>query len=151
MFDTDFILEDGAAAKTASGYGQSGGEAAVANVGDGLIKANLVVDVSQMAMADNDEIYQLHLLGGDDASFTNEVSLATLEIGAREVVEGNRDGKFGRYILPFQNEQNGVVFPYVRIRHFLGGTTPTVNYVSRLEKDLPVRGMIFPLQTTTTT
>ncbi len=150
MFDYGNILNDGVL-KTASGYGEVDASAKVVDLGEGLVRGNVVIDLFSMALANNDEIYQLHLLGGDDASFTNEVSLATLEIGAREVAESSKDAKLGRYILPFQNEQNGRIFSFVRIRHFLGGTTPSVNYVARLEKDLPVRGMIFPLQTTTTT
>jgi len=57
----------------------------------------------------------------------------------------------GRYILPFENEKNGEVYPYVRIRHSISGTTPSINYTARLEKDLPVRGTVSATATTTTT
>ncbi len=151
MFDTDYILENGAATKIASGYGQSGGEAAVANVGDGLIKANLIVDVSQMAMQDNDELYQLHLMGGSDESFTEEASLCTLEIGAKEVVEGSKDSKLGRYVVGASNEMNGIKYPYLRLRHVLAGTTAAITYKARLEPLTEVTGFISTTVTTTTT
>ncbi len=150
MFDYDYRLNDGGL-KTVSGYGEVIAAAKVVNLGAGLVRGNVIIDLFSMAMADSDEIYQLHLLGGDDSSFTNEVALATLEIGTREAAESTKDAKLGRYILPFQNEQNGVIWPYVRIRHTLGGTSPSIDYVARLEKDLPVRGKISATQTTTTT
>jgi hypothetical protein len=151
MFDTDYKLEDGAAAKTASGYGEVDSSSKVANLGSGLIRGNVIVDVFQMALTDNDELYQIHLMGGGDTSFTKEVSLATLELGVRERIEGNQDSKSGRHILPFENEKNGVTFPYVRVRHVIGGTSPSIKYEARLEKDLPVRGFISSTVTTTTT
>jgi hypothetical protein len=151
MFDTDYILEDGAATKVASGYGQSGGEAAVANVGNGLVKANLIVDISQMAMGDSDELYQLHILGSSDESFTEEISLCCLEIGAKEVVEGSKDSKLGRYVVGASNEMNGVKFPYLRLRHVLAGTTAALTYKARLEKLTETTGFIASTVTTTTT
>ncbi len=151
MFDTDYILEDGAATKIASGYGQSGGEAAVANVGDGLVKANLIVDVSQMKMIDNDQSYQIHLMAGDDENFTNEVSICCLEIGCKEIVEGSKDSKLGRYVVGASNEMNGVKYPYLRLRHVLAGITPGITYKARLEKLTETTGFIGSTVTTTTT
>ena len=89
-------------------------------------------------------------MGGSDASFTEEVSLATLELGPRETIEGNKDSKLGRYIVPFESQKNGTVYPYVRVRHVLSGSGPVINYVARLEKDLPVRGKVYGTTTTTT-
>jgi len=150
MFTEGHILEDGAAARTASGYGSIAAAAKTVNLGNGLVRGNVVIDVSDMTMQSNDELYQLHLMGGDDSDFTKEVALATLEIGCMEVIEGSKDSKIGRYILAFENEQNGVIFPYVRIRHAISGTTPSLTYTARLEKDLPVRGRISATATTTT-
>ncbi len=150
MFDTDFILKD-AGQVTSSGYGEVDAEAAVANLGSGLVRGNVIIDISQMALADSDELYQIHLIGGDDESFTKQVTLATLEIGAKESIEDNLDSKLGRHILPFQNERNGVIFPFVRVRHAIQGTTPAINYQARLEKNLKVTGFIASTVTTTTT
>ena len=151
MFDNEHILEDGAAGKTASGYGQVDASAQVVDLGAGLIRGNLIVDVTRLAMQGNDQLYQVHLMGGDDASFTKEVALCTLELGPKETIEGNRDSKLGRYVVPLETEKNGIVYPFVRVRHVLSGSGPVINYVCRLEKDLPVRGGIFNLTTTTTT
>ncbi|MFX0090788.1 MAG: hypothetical protein ACFFBD_03410 [Candidatus Hodarchaeota archaeon] len=150
MLDDQHILKD-ARAVTSSGYGEVDSTAKVVNLGSGLVRGNVIIDVTAMALTDNDELYQLHLMGGDDSSFTKEVALATAEIGCKEVTEETHDSKMGRYILPFENEKNGVVYPYVRIRHAISGTTPSINYTCRLEKDLPVRGTVSATATTTTT
>jgi hypothetical protein len=150
MFTYTDVLKD-AGAVTSSGYGTVDAAAKVINLGSGLIRGNVHIDISQMALADNDELYQIHLMGGDDESFTNEVALATLELGAREVIEDGKDSKRGRYILPFENEKQGTVYPYVRVRHAISGTSPSINYTARLEKDLPVRGFVSDVAATTTT
>ena len=150
MLDDQHILKD-AGAVTSSGYGTVDATAKVVNLGSGLVRGNTIIELTAMALTDNDELYQLHLMGGDDSSFTKEVALATVEIGCKEVTEATHDSKIGRYILPFENEKNGVVFPYVRIRHTISGTTPGIDYTCRLEKDLPVRGTVSATATTTTT
>ena len=150
MFGYGDQLKD-AGAVTSSGYGEVDSSAKVVSLGQGLVRANCIIEVSAMAMQVNDELYKLHLMGGDDESFTNTVALATVEIGCKEVTESNLDSKLGRYVVPFENEKNGVVYPYVRIRHAISGTTPSINYTARLEKDLPVRGTISVTATTTTT
>jgi hypothetical protein len=43
------------------------------------------------------------------------------------------------------------IWPYVRISHVLSGTTPSINYQARLEKDLAVTGYSTEAVTTTTT
>jgi len=150
MFGYGDILKD-AGAETSSGYGTVDATAKVVNLGSGLVRGNVIFEVAAMAMQDNDELYQLHLMGGDDSGFTNTVALSTIEIGCKEVIESNQDSKLGRYVVPFENEKNGVVYPYARIRHTISGTSPSINYTCRLEKDLPVLGTISATETTTTT
>ena len=152
MFNYDHIMKD-AGRVTSSGNGTVDGSAKSVNLGAGLVRGNLVIDVFNINIVSNDEIYRIHLIGGDDADFTNEVSLCCLEFGAKEVLQGNVDSIVSRYILPFQNEQKGTVYPYVRVRHQIGGSTPNINYSARLEKDLPVTGTtnVDTISTTTTT
>jgi hypothetical protein len=150
MLDDQHILKDSGAV-TSSGYGEVDAAAKIVNLGSGLVRGNLIIEVAAMALQDNDELYQLHLMGGDDSSFTNTVALSTVEIGCKEVTESNLDSKLGRYVVPFENQKNGVIYPYVRIRHAISGTTPSINYTCRLEKDLPVRGAVSTVTTTTTT
>jgi hypothetical protein len=90
-------------------------------------------------------------MGGNDASFTREVSLASKEIGNKLVLQGNVDAKLSRLSVPFMNEERGIIYPYVRVRHVIAGTSPSINYVARLEKDVPVFGKTATVQGVTTT
>jgi hypothetical protein len=148
MLDNEHILKD-AGAVTSSGFGEVDASAQVINLGSGLVRGNVVIDVSALVMQGNDQLVQLYLMGGDDASFTKTVALAQLELGPKEVIESNWDSKLSRFIMPFQNEQGGVIYHYIRIRHVLTGTSPSINYKAHLAKDLPVIGRT--LGTTTTT
>ena len=148
MFDEIFILKDSGAV-TSTGYGQVDASAQVVNVGSGLVRGNVIIDIDAIKVSANDEIYTLHLVGGSDDSFTQEVSLCSKEIGAAGALQGNRDSKISRVVLPFQNEERGVNYPYMRIKHVIAGTSPSINYRARLEKDLPFDGWTSMATTTT--
>ena len=153
MFDSTQILKD-AGAVSSSGYGTVDESAKVINLGNGLVRGNVIFDITAINIGDNDELYELHLMGGDDENFTNEVSLCSKEIGAKESLQGNLDSYISRIILGFQNEHAGTIYPYVRVRHVISGTSPSINYKARLEKDLPMLGHAFDaidFMTTTTT
>jgi hypothetical protein len=152
MFDYDAILKD-AGAVTSSGYGTVDAAAKVVSLGNGLVRANLVVDISAIDVSAGNEAYTLHLMGGSDADFTDEVSLASKELGANGALEGNLDSAISRVVIPFQNEDRGIIYPYVRIRHVISGTGPSMNYKARLEKDLPYIGATYlsPVVGATTT
>jgi hypothetical protein len=148
MFDNTHILKD-AGAVTSSGYAEVDASAKVVNLGSGLMRMNLIIDISALDISSDDELYCIHLMGGSDASFTQQVSLASKELGHNASLQGNRDSKISRIILPVQNEQGGTVFPYVRIRHVISGTSPSINYIARIEDDLPFTGWT-TFETTTT-
>jgi hypothetical protein len=150
MFGIGDVLKD-TGAVTSSGYGTVDAAAKVINLKEGLIRGNVIIDVSDIDISSKDELCAIHLMGGSDESFTQEVSLCSKELGHNASLEGNRDSKAGRYVLPFQNEMAGRIWPYVRIRHVLSGTSPSINYQARLEKDLAVTGHISETVTTTTT
>jgi hypothetical protein len=150
MFGIGDVLKD-AGAVTSSGYGTVDAAAKVVDLKEGLVRGNIIIDVSAIDISSGNELCEIHLMGGSDESFTQEVSLCSKELGHNASLEGNRDSKPGRYILPFQNEMAGRIWPYVRIRHVLSGTTPSINYQARLEKDLAVTGYISETVTTTTT
>ena len=150
MYDINLILKDSGQV-TSSGYGQVDGEAQVINLGDGHVRGNIVFDATEIKISSNDELYRLHLMGGSDGTFTQEVSLCELELGALEVVEGNQDSQIARYILPFQNEQAGTIYPYCRVRHELSGSSPEINYSARFGKDHVMLGAMYPTVATTTT
>jgi hypothetical protein len=150
MLDTEHILKD-AGAVTSSGFGQVEASAKVVNLGAGLVRGNLVLDISAVKISAKDESYTIHLMGGTDASFTGTVSLCSKEMGAHGALQGNVDAKLSKVVLPFMNEERGLVYPYMRVRHVISGTSPSINYTARLEKDLPQRGVTGEGQTATTT
>ena len=135
MIDTDFILKD-AGLVAADAAGQVDSAAQIANVGAGLVEGRLLVDVSAIEIADNDELYKIKLQGSSKSDFADTIEdLAILELGANEVLGGDQDSTTGRYIVPFRNERNGTVYPYVRIYTDVNGTIATgINFSAYLTK-----------------
>lgn len=150
MYDVKLLLKDSGAVAV-SGYGEVDSSPQVLNLGQGLVRGNMILDISAITIDDSDEKYEIHLIGGNDASFTQQVSLICKELGASASLEGNQDSKAGRCIVPFQNEMAGTIYPYVRVRHVISGSTPSINYTARLEKDLPITGITLLTGSTTTT
>ena len=149
MFDNTHVLKD-AGAVTASGFGEVGAAAKVVNLGSGLVRLNLVLNISAIKCSAGDELYTIHLMGGSDASFTKTVSLCSKELGHNSVLQGNLDSKISRVVLAAQTEHSGTVYPYVRVRHVISGTSPSINYTAIMHKDLPERGWTDTIATTTT-
>ena len=150
MFDIKLRLKDHGKV-TASGYGTVEGSETLIDLGPGLVIGSIIFDIFKINIPTNDELYRLHLMGGDDESFTNEVSLCCLELGAAEVVEGGGDSVRARYVLPFSNEQAGTIYPYVRIRHEISGSAPCINYKATLTHLHGLRGSTNIAESTTTT
>ena len=81
MYDVKLLLKD-AGAVTSSGYGEVDSSPQVLNLGEGLVRGNVILDVPAITIDDTDEKYEIHLMGGDDSSFTKQVSLCSKEFGA---------------------------------------------------------------------
>jgi hypothetical protein len=153
MFDNNAILKDSGAV-TSTGNGTVGGEAKVLEVGDGLVQSDLVLDVDAIAIKGGptkDNEYQIHVMGGSDSSFTEEVSLAALHLGSLGVIPDNIDCKEGQYILPFRNEKRGRVYSHIRVKHVIAGTASSINYNARLENMYAKTGVTQSPQTVVTT
>lgn len=135
MIDNDFILKDAGLVK-ADAAGTVGGDAVIADLGAGLVEGNLIIDVSAIEIADNDEIYKISLQGSSSATFADTIEdLAILTLGAAEVIGGDQDSAVGRYVVPFRTERNGTTSRYVRVYCDVDGTLATgINYTARLAK-----------------
>jgi hypothetical protein len=132
MYDTQLELKD-AGAVTVSGYGTVDASAQVVDVGEGTVKGRLVIDVSAIEVASDDELYRLMLMG--ESEDTEEICLVAIELGAAGAVQGDVDSTTGRYELPFSTEKNGTVYGNLRVRHVISGTIATgINYTARLEE-----------------
>jgi hypothetical protein len=138
MYDENLILKDaGLVAADAAGTVDS--EAKVIDLGSAtaLVEGKMIVDVTAIEIASNDEVYKISLQGSDNSDFStgDEVDLAILELGALEVIGGDQDSTIGRYIVPFRNEKNGTTYRYVRIYTDVAGTIATgINFSAYLGK-----------------
>ena len=135
MYDSNLELKDaGLVAATAAGTVD--GEAVIVNLGEGLVEGNMVVDVTALEIASNDEGYAVKLQGSSESDFSETYEdLAILELGAAEVLGGDQDSETGRYIVPFKTERNGTIYPYVRVYCEVAGTIATgINYSAYMTK-----------------
>lgn len=138
-FDALLQLQDDAAAITASGNGTVGGSAKIADLGDGVVLAEAVVDVNSLDVANGDELYRIQIQGSTSASFASGiVVLGELLLGDSSVTGESADSAITatkRFQVPFWNAKYGVAFRYVRVRFVLSGTTPSLDaevYVSNI-------------------
>lgn len=134
MYDSTLIMKD-AGLVAASAAGTVASAAKVANVGEGRVDARLVLDVTAIEVASNDELYSVAIQGSTSASFASGIEeLAVVNLGAAEVIGGDSDSTVGRYEIPFSNVKAGVTYPYLRVYTTVAGTVATgINYVARIE------------------
>ena len=98
------------------------------------VKGDLIIDVSALEIASNDEIYDIVLQGSTVAAFATDTAirdLCSLTLAAAEVqrTDANGDSVVGRYVLPFSNESAGTTYRYLRIYTVVAGTIATgINY-----------------------
>jgi len=147
MYDNTHIAHDGTV--TASGYGLVDAEAVVLNLGSGLAKMNVVFNISAIKCSAGDELYTIHVQAGNNASFTKSLSLCSKELGHNSVLQGTLDSKISRIILGCQNEHGGTIYPYIRIRFVVSGTSPSITLTAILHKSLPEKGWTTWATTTT--
>ncbi len=136
MIDSTMIMKD-AGLVAASAAATVASSAKIVNVGEGLVEGLLVVDVSAIEV-DANELYAIALQGSDVADFSTGdeviVELAVLNLGANEVIGGNADSAVGRYTVPFRNEYQGTIYPYVRVYTTVSGTVATgINFKAHIQ------------------
>lgn len=117
----------------------------VLNVGNGLMDADLIIDVTALEVDSNNETYEIILQGSSDAAFgtaANIAQLASITIGDHAgtrlaLMGAGADDTIGRYLVPVRNERNGTLYPYLRvITSVVGTVTPGgINYTAWLAKD----------------
>ena len=108
----------------------------ILDLGPGLVEGYLVLDVSAVEVADTNEIYLICLEGSTVAAMTSgSVTLAQIEMG-NATAPADADTGTGRFVVPFRNEQNGVLYPYVRLYTEVAGTVATgINFLAFIAKD----------------
>ena len=138
FYDANLVMKD-AGLVAASAAATVGGVAKVIDFGAGLMEGKIYVDVTAIEIASNDEIYtiSLQVSSTSDISATYE-EVATLILGANEVLRSDVDSAVGRYILPFRNQSNGTIYRYGRLYTTVAGTIATgggINYVAWIGKE----------------
>jgi hypothetical protein len=127
QYDNALLLKD-TGAVTATGNATVAAAARILDLGPSRVDGRVVVDVSAIDTASNDEGYTLQVQGSNSPSFANTVvALASKQLGDATVTGNSADTVVGRYEIPFQNEENGVLYRYLRLRFVVVGTTPSIN------------------------
>ena len=117
----------------------------IVDVGTGLYRGDLVIDVTALEIDSNDESYEVVLQGSSDAAFgtaANIAALTSITVGdkvstrlASGVLATGTDDLPGRYTVAFRNERNGTTYRYLRIKTIVVGTIATgINYTAFLAK-----------------
>ena len=139
-FDANLEFKD-AGLIAADAAAQVDAAAKVVDLGTGYWKGAMVIDVSAIEIASNDERYEIILQLSDSSTFASGiVQGASLSLGALEVLIGaDTDSTVGRYVMPFHNEGvDGDTFRYARLYTNVSGTIATgINYTAYAACDLP--------------
>jgi len=142
MARINYTLDDsGFTIKAAALVGASAAGSVKADLGAGYVEGNVVIDVTALEIASNDEIYDIILQLSPDSDFGTDTSIkeqAAINLSAAEVKRSdcNVDDAIGRYIMPFNNMNNGTVLRYARIYTVVAGTIDSggINYSARICK-----------------
>jgi len=128
-FDDDLMLEDSldsaaaVSAIVASQVGKILDVAKIIDLGDGVVEGYMIVDIDAIDVSAADELYEIWLQGAQSATFGTAGLirvLAGVELGSGELLfnatatTGDQGAAGDRYVVPFRNVINGVVFRYVR-------------------------------------
>lgn len=125
-YDSDLEFKD-AGLVAADAAATVDGSAKIVDLGEGHFIGAMVIDVSAIEIASNDEKYEIQVQLSDSSSFASGiVQGATLCLGALETLIGtDTDSTTGRYVLYFHNEHNGTWYRYARIYTNVTGNIAT--------------------------
>lgn len=131
-FDAEALLKD-AGLIAASAAAQVDSAAKIYDAGAARMEGTIVIDVTAIEIASNDEEYDIILQGSNSASFASGIeNLAQLNLGATEVRQGGaQDSTTGRYEMFFTNEQDDTTYRYLRLYTVVAGAIATgINYTA---------------------
>lgn len=129
-FDAEMQLKD-AGLVAASAAAQVGGSDQILDLGAARFEGTVIVDVSAIEIASNDEEYDILVQGSNSPTFASGIeNLAQLNLGATEVRQGGaQDSVTGRYEVFFTNQQADTTYRYLRAYTVVAGSIATgINY-----------------------
>ena len=132
-FDADLEFKDaGLVASSAAAQVDSSDK--IVDLGTGLFRGKMIIDVSALEIASNDELYDIVVQLSSDSDFGTAANIreaAQLNLSASEVkrTDCDADDSTGVYKLYFDNEHDGTYYRYARLYTVVGGTVATgINY-----------------------
>jgi len=134
-FDANLEFKD-AGLVAASAAATVDSAAKVIDVGEGLFRGCMIIDVTALEIASNTEIYDIIVQGSTVAAFATDTAiaeLAALNLSAAEVKRSdcNKDDSTGRFKLYFDNENDGTYYRYLRVFTAVAGDVATgINYTA---------------------
>ena len=125
IYDHSLLLKDaGLVAADAAATVDS--SARVIDLGDARFDGRVIVDVTAVEVADNNELFHVIAQFSDSATFASGiVNGPALVFGAFEVTKQSADSATGRYELPVTNEILGATYRYMRLWTEVAGTVGT--------------------------
>lgn len=132
-FDADLELKD-AGAVTSSAAAQVDGAAKILDMGAARFDGLVVINVTAIDIATNDEVYDIVVQGSNSSTFASGIeNLAQINLGATEVRDGGaQDSTVGIYELPCTNEAADTVYRYIRLYTKVGAAGSSINYTAFL-------------------
>lgn len=142
VFDAEFETKDGGLIASDAAT-QVGGSDQILDLGDGQYHGVVLINVTAIEIASDDELYEIYAQGSTESDFADTiVNLAMLPLGAKEVMaaNGDQDSAVGDYRLLFSNVWNNTVYQYFRLYVDVSGTIATgINFtafVGRIDRSL---------------
>lgn len=128
--------------KAAGAVGESAASATVIDLGPGIgyRAGKVIIDITALEIASNDELYDIIVQGSPDSDFGtagNIVELAAISLSAKEYKrsDSDRDDATGRRSILFENlNEAGTPLRYLRLYTVVAGTIGSggINYSAYL-------------------
>lgn len=132
-FDADLEFKD-AGLVGSSARAQVDSSDKIVDIGTGLFRGCMIIDVSALEIASNDEIYDIVVQLSSDSDFGTAANIreaAQLSLSAKEVkrTDCDADDSTGRYKIYFDNEFDDTYYQYASLYTVVGGTIANgINY-----------------------
>ena len=152
-FDKFMQLADGAAATTANGIALVAAASQILNLGAALPRTDLgvvgelgrmrvaiVIDISAIVTANTDDIYNIDVMGSNNANGSAPVHLGGLKVGNFTLIPNGSTGSagtgagsttvVGRFIIFADMVQNDVAYQYLYLYNTVAGTAKSITYTA---------------------
>jgi hypothetical protein len=128
-YDHALLMKD-AGLIASSAAAQVGGSAKVLDLGAGRVDARVVLQITAVEVASNDEVYDIEVQLSNSATFASGIVISGIaRLGALEASFESADTVAGRREIHFANEVDGTLYRYARLFTRVAGQVATgINY-----------------------